>query len=92
MCRLGLCVTACPQYPNSAVRVIPATKKAIKCDLCGGDPQCVKFCPKSVALTPHLYPEKDRVLKFVKGAAVIGGMITMADTSYGWVGKILSWT
>ncbi len=66
---LGLCVTACPQYPNSAIRLIPATKKAIKCDLCGGDPQCVKFCPKSVALTPHLYPEKDRVLKFVKNAA-----------------------
>ncbi len=67
---LGLCVKACPQYPNAAIRVVASTKKAIKCDLCGGDPLCVKFCPKSVALTPHLYPEKDRVLKFVKNTSV----------------------
>lgn len=22
-------------------------KKALKCDLCGGDPECVKFCPRN---------------------------------------------
>jgi Fe-S-cluster-containing hydrogenase component 2 len=60
------CNKACPQYPNSPIRFNAETKKSLKCDLCGGDPQCVKFCPKSVSLTPHLYPEKDRVLKFVK--------------------------
>ena len=66
----GSCVKACPQYPNSPIRLKASTKKAIKCDLCGGDPQCVKFCPKSVSLSPHLYPEKDRVLKFVKNKSV----------------------
>jgi Fe-S-cluster-containing hydrogenase component 2 len=60
------CISACPQYPNSPIRFNTATNKSLKCDLCDGDPQCVKFCPKSVSLTPHLYPEKDRVLKFVK--------------------------
>jgi anaerobic carbon-monoxide dehydrogenase iron sulfur subunit len=43
----GLCVKACPQYPNSPVRLNVSTKKAIKCDLCGGDPLCVKFCPEA---------------------------------------------
>jgi Fe-S-cluster-containing dehydrogenase component len=63
-----LCLQACPQYPNSPIRYDAVAKKCLKCDLCGGDPQCVKFCPKSVSLAPHLYPEKDRVLKFVKTA------------------------
>ncbi len=44
---LGLCVKACPQYPNSSVKLVASTKKAIKCDLCGGDPLCVKYCPES---------------------------------------------
>jgi len=44
---LGLCVKACPQYPNSPVKLIASTKKAIKCDLCGGDPLCVKYCPEA---------------------------------------------
>jgi Fe-S-cluster-containing hydrogenase component 2 len=60
------CIGACPQFPNSPIRFDATNKKSLKCDLCDGDPQCVKFCPKSVSLTPHLYPEKDRVLKFVK--------------------------
>jgi Fe-S-cluster-containing hydrogenase component 2 len=25
--------------------VDPDLKKSVKCDLCGGDPQCVKACP-----------------------------------------------
>lgn len=37
-----LCVSACPfgnaSYDNE-------TKQVIKCDLCGGDPQCVRICP-----------------------------------------------
>ena len=35
----GLCLDACPfgaiTMPNSV---------AVKCDLCGGDPECVKYC------------------------------------------------
>lgn len=35
------CVAACP---FGAVTVHPRTGKAMKCELCGGDPICVKFC------------------------------------------------
>ena len=38
-CRL--CVTACP---FGAMGFDPVDKKVIKCDLCDGDPQCVRFC------------------------------------------------
>ena len=37
-----MCMLACP-YGNIVVR---AEGHAEKCDLCGGDPQCVKFCPR----------------------------------------------
>jgi len=39
----GACINACP---IGAIRFHPHTKKAIKCDLCGGDPECVKRCPE----------------------------------------------
>jgi carbon-monoxide dehydrogenase iron sulfur subunit len=37
----GLCVDACPQ---AAITVDPITNTVNICDLCGGDPQCVKWC------------------------------------------------
>jgi Fe-S-cluster-containing hydrogenase component 2 len=36
-CRL--CATLCP---NAAINTMGT--KVLKCDLCGGDPECVKFC------------------------------------------------
>jgi Fe-S-cluster-containing hydrogenase component 2 len=68
-----LCLQACPQYPNSPIRYDAERKICLKCDLCGGDPLCVKFCPKSVDLTdiaPSYIPEEDRVLKFVKYGSI----------------------
>lgn len=50
---LGLCVKACP---FRGIRISPETKKPIICDLCGGDPSCVKACPKS-ALSLVWLPE-----------------------------------
>lgn len=41
--KCGACVRACPY---GAVWLV--NKQIIKCDLCGGDPQCVKFCPPRV--------------------------------------------
>ena len=38
-CRM--CVIACPY---GAMSVHPVGRKVIKCDLCLGDPRCVKFC------------------------------------------------
>jgi len=38
----GLCVKACP---IGAIKIDAEMGKAIKCDLCGGDPACVRYCP-----------------------------------------------
>lgn len=38
----GLCREACPY---GMIVFDEEEKKAFKCDLCGGHPQCVKFCP-----------------------------------------------
>jgi Fe-S-cluster-containing hydrogenase component 2 len=40
------CVRACPQFPNTPIYFDPARNISIKCDLCGGDPLCVKYCPE----------------------------------------------
>jgi len=36
-----MCVTACP---FGGMGIDTRTNKVIKCDLCEGDPQCVRFC------------------------------------------------
>ena len=41
--KCGTCVRACPYGAVTLVR-----KQLVKCDLCGGDPQCVKWCPPKV--------------------------------------------
>ena len=38
----GDCVDAC-QF--NMIKINPGTGLAFKCDLCGGDPQCAKWCP-----------------------------------------------
>jgi carbon-monoxide dehydrogenase iron sulfur subunit len=38
-CRV--CTMACP---IGGINMDPATNVAYKCDLCGGDPECVKYC------------------------------------------------
>jgi Fe-S-cluster-containing dehydrogenase component len=37
------CVDACP---FGAISIDPKTSKPIKCDLCGGEPACIKVCSK----------------------------------------------
>jgi Fe-S-cluster-containing dehydrogenase component len=39
------CINACP---FQAIWYNTRTKKIIKCDLCGGTPQCVEWCPITV--------------------------------------------
>lgn len=41
----GKCQEACPY---DAVHPLPDEKKVIICDLCKGDPECVKQCPEGV--------------------------------------------
>ncbi|MGI6217728.1 MAG: 4Fe-4S dicluster domain-containing protein [Coriobacteriales bacterium] len=40
----GICEKVCIISP-SRISVRERNKKAFKCDLCGGDPQCVAICP-----------------------------------------------
>lgn len=41
----GKCVDACPY---EAIQHLAEEKKVIICDLCSGDPECVKRCPEGV--------------------------------------------
>ena len=58
------CAKACPQYPNAPIYFDEASGTCFKCDLCGGDPQCVANCPMSVSFSEHCLPVEDHVLKF----------------------------
>jgi len=39
------CGTCAAHCPLGVIHVSPDLKKAVKCDLCQGDPLCVKACP-----------------------------------------------
>jgi carbon-monoxide dehydrogenase iron sulfur subunit len=39
----GWCIEACPY---GAIMVNPEKETVMMCDLCGGDPQCVEWCPE----------------------------------------------
>lgn len=39
----GKCMKACP---HRAIKKHPTEKHVLICDLCGGEPQCVKHCPE----------------------------------------------
>jgi anaerobic carbon-monoxide dehydrogenase iron sulfur subunit len=40
------CTVCRDQCPGTAVTFHPKTKEPLICDLCGGDPECVKTCPE----------------------------------------------
>ena len=63
-CRM--CADACPQAPNSPIYYDEETQTCFKCDLCGGDPQCVKFCPMSASFSERAYPADEHPLTFVQ--------------------------
>jgi len=48
------CVDEC-LYPG-AIWIHPTKRVAIKCDLCGGDPQCVKYCPTEAVKFREVIP------------------------------------
>jgi len=53
----GACARACPwNGENHIIRLNASKKVYVKCDLCGGAPKCVEFCPVN-ALT---YVSKER--------------------------------
>lgn len=58
------CIEACPQYPKTPIFYDKEKGVCHKCDLCGGDPQCVKFCPMSLSLSEHCYPADEHPLTY----------------------------
>ena len=49
----GRCISACP---FGAILFDPVLNKAFKCELCGGEPACVEFCPTSAIMIVDTTP------------------------------------
>jgi len=47
----GDCVLCQEKCPGTAVSFHPKTREPLICDLCGGDPECVKACPSTTIST-----------------------------------------
>lgn len=58
------CVSACP---FGMITYQESSRKADKCDLCGGDfPECVTFCPtRCLTFSEEDKPLREKVLRFV---------------------------
>lgn len=56
----GKCVEVCPR---GAITIHPERGVAIKCDLCNGDPLCVKYCPTHAILftSINIIAQKKRI-------------------------------
>lgn len=65
----GLCITSCPY---GVLTLDPIDGKALKCDLCGGDPACVKRCPKKALyfLEPNKAAYFRRLMEYGAGMSV----------------------
>ena len=63
----GQCLPACPY---GVIFVDPLSRKAIKCDLCDGDPQCAKHCLYDAL--KYLEPEGATALRRFNVAEAIG--------------------
>mgnify|MGYP001026688816 CR=1 FL=1 len=58
-----MCISACP---FGGIAVNPLSGEIFKCDLCGGDPQCVRFCEDKAIM----YLESDVVVMDKKRGAL----------------------
>ncbi len=67
------CVFACP---FGATSVDPETGAVLKCDLCGGDPTCVKVCPTGALTYEEISLETYR--KLVANAERIPALVREA--------------
>lgn len=52
------CVQACPY---GGITIHPDTRKVVTCDLCGGDPQCVQFCPEEALVIVNSDEEAEKL-------------------------------
>jgi len=63
----GWCIEACD---FGAITLHPEKKVAMVCDLCGGEPECVKFCAHGVFKTVE-NPEKRKPIVIKPDACVV---------------------
>jgi Fe-S-cluster-containing dehydrogenase component len=49
-----ICIDACPLDALSSDR---ERNTVFKCDLCGGDPECIKICPREVLILKEVVPD-----------------------------------
>lgn len=68
-----MCVSACP-FGNMTYS--PRLKQVIKCDECGGDPQCVKLCPSSALEYKELDSNLERRKNFASYFKEVFGEVT----------------
>lgn len=54
------CVQAC-EY--GGISIHPDTGLSVACDLCGGEPQCVEFCPEEALETVTTDEEADKRMR-----------------------------
>lgn len=67
------CVFACP---FGATFVDPETGRVLKCDLCDGDPTCVKVCPTGAITCEEV--SRDTSLKLIEKAERIPQLVKQA--------------
>jgi carbon-monoxide dehydrogenase iron sulfur subunit len=71
----GACAEACP---FGAISIDPSTGLAGKCDLCGGQPLCIEYCPADVLKL--LTSESNRQEKMEQWARVVQEQKEKAET------------
>ncbi len=60
------CVTACPVW---AISFDHQKKIAYKCDLCGGDPECIKVCSREALRVKEMDPGSGERKSFIDEAS-----------------------
>ncbi len=69
-CRM--CIYVCP---FGAPSIDPLTMMTIKCDLCNGNPQCAKYCPRKAI--DYVPADKVGIMKKRSGADKISKSLTL---------------
>ena len=70
------CLSCVFECPFGATFVDPEDGRVLKCDLCGGDPTCVKVCPTNAITYEDV--SKEAYLKLVKNADRIPMLVKKA--------------
>ena len=70
------CAQCIPTCPYGALRLTPEND-VIKCDLCGGDPMCVKMCETQAIRFAPRQPQKVRVAR--KGVEPLSALEEMEE-------------